>query len=313
MNNRSLIFTFVLFGTVIYLFYTFNSCLLSNINKSFRRRVRAFSFGTLQKENVEPKRDEPQLSSAIERQSVVRVVPLTWNAMYTDLQDGAPKYRFLKHQGLEPSRKFPDALIIGVKKGGTRALLEFIRLHPDVRAAGSEVHFFDKFYAKGFEWYRNRMPPTLEGQVTMEKTPSYFVTREAPQRVYEMSPITKLLVVVRDPVTRAISDYTQAVSKKLDMPQFEELAFFNFTGREGKTVVDTSWGPVKIGIYARHLERWLRYFPLRQLHFVSGEQLVIDPAAEMARVQYYGMGLPPEESLEDRITSKSWKMMISCL
>ncbi|XP_049775084.1 heparan sulfate glucosamine 3-O-sulfotransferase 6 isoform X2 [Schistocerca cancellata] len=211
MNNRSLIFTFVLFGTVIYLFYTFNSCLLSNINKSFRRRVRAFSFGTLQKENVEPKRDEPQLSSAIERQSVVRVVPLTWNAIYTDLQDGAPKYRFLKHQGLEPSRKFPDALIIGVKKGGTRALLEFIRLHPDVRAAGSEVHFFDKFYAKGFEWYRNRMPPTLEGQVTMEKTPSYFVTREAPQRVYEMSPITKLLVVVRDPVTRAISDYTQAV------------------------------------------------------------------------------------------------------
>lgn len=54
------------------------------------------------------------------------------------------------------------------------------------------------------------MPPTLEGQVTMEKTPSYFVTREVPQRVKQMNPKTKLLVVVRDPVTRAISDYTQA-------------------------------------------------------------------------------------------------------
>lgn len=285
MNNRSLIITFVLFGTVIYLYYTFNSCLLSNINKSFRRKVRAFSFGTPRIENIPQKFREPPLSPVSERQTVVRVVPLTWNAISTDIQNGAPKYRFLKHQGLEPSRKFPDALIIGVKKGGTRALLEFIRLHPDVRAAGSEVHFFDKFYAKGFEWYRKRMPPTLEGQVTMEKTPSYFVTREAPQRVYEMSPLTKLLVVVRDPVTRAISDYTQAVSKKPDMPQFEELAFFNYTRRKGKTLVDTSWGPVKIGIYARHLERWLQYFPLRQLLFVSGEQLVIDPAAEMARVQ----------------------------
>lgn len=69
--------------------------------------------------------------------------------------DGAPKYRFLRQQGLRPSRKFPDALIIGVKKGGTRALLEFVRLHPDVRAAGSEVHFFDRFYSKGFQWYRH--------------------------------------------------------------------------------------------------------------------------------------------------------------
>jgi len=58
--------------------------------------------------------------------------------------------------------------------------------------------------------FRHHMPATLEGQVTMEKTPSYFVTREVPQRVHQMNPNTKLLVVVRDPVTRAISDYTQA-------------------------------------------------------------------------------------------------------
>ena len=71
------------------------------------------------------------------------------------------------------------------------------------------------------------MPATLEGQVTMEKTPSYFVTAEAPRRVQHMSPGTKLIVVVRDPVTRAISDYTQVKSKRADMPRFEELAFLN--------------------------------------------------------------------------------------
>lgn len=61
----------------------------------------------------------------------------------------APKYRLFREQGLKPARQFPTALIIGVKKGGTRALLEFIRVHPDVRAAGNEVHFFDRHYSKG--------------------------------------------------------------------------------------------------------------------------------------------------------------------
>lgn len=52
------------------------------------------------------------------------------------------------------SKKFPQAIIIGVKKGGTRALLEFLRIHPDVRAVGAEPHFFDRFYDKGPDWYR---------------------------------------------------------------------------------------------------------------------------------------------------------------
>ncbi|KAJ3601118.1 hypothetical protein NHX12_032091 [Muraenolepis orangiensis] len=52
------------------------------------------------------------------------------------------------------TKKIPQAIIIGVKKGGTRALLEFLRIHPDVRALGAEPHFFDRFYHKGLEWYR---------------------------------------------------------------------------------------------------------------------------------------------------------------
>lgn len=51
-------------------------------------------------------------------------------------------------------KKLPQAVIIGVKKGGTRALLEFLRLHPDIRAVGAEPHFFDRNYDKGLEWYR---------------------------------------------------------------------------------------------------------------------------------------------------------------
>ncbi|XP_072838471.2 heparan sulfate glucosamine 3-O-sulfotransferase 6 [Pogona vitticeps] len=179
------------------------------------------------------------------------------------------------------SKKFPQALIVGVKKGGTRALLEFLRVHPDVRAVGAEPHFFDRGYEKGLLWYRNLMPRTLEGQITMEKTPSYFVTKEAPQRIYNMSRDTKLIVVVRNPVTRAVSDYTQTLSKNPTIPSFQSLAFKNLsTG-----LIDTTWSAVRIGIYAKHLDNWLRYFPLSRFLFVSGERLVSDPAGEMGRVQ----------------------------
>lgn len=179
------------------------------------------------------------------------------------------------------TKRFPQAIIIGVKKGGTRALLEFLRIHPDVRAVGAEPHFFDRFYDKGLEWYRNLMPRTLDGQITMEKTPSYFVTKEAPSRVCTMNCQTKLIVVVRDPVTRAVSDYTQTLSKNPGLPSFQSLALKN----SSTGLIDTTWSAVRIGLYAKHLENWLQHFPLSHFLFVSGERLVSDPAGEMGRVQ----------------------------
>ncbi len=156
------------------------------------------------------------------------------------------------------------------------------------------------------------MPPTTEDQLTIEKTPSYFITKLAPSRVYNMSLLMKneasgrggvrLIVVVRDPVTRAVSDYTQAAAKRPDLEPFDQLAFLDrpssgllaatsrfFQQRDDKLlsqrVVDTSWGAIKIGLYARHLERWLRFFPPDRIHFVHGERLVVDPAGELALVQ----------------------------
>ncbi|XP_063760270.1 heparan sulfate glucosamine 3-O-sulfotransferase 4 [Eleginops maclovinus] len=178
-------------------------------------------------------------------------------------------------------KKLPQAIIIGVKKGGTRALLEALRVHPDVRAVGNEPHFFDRNYEKGLDWYRDLMPSTLEGQITMEKTPSYFVTNHAPKRIHTMARDIKLIIVVRNPVTRAISDYTQTLSKKPEISNFEVLAFKNRT----LGLIDASWSALRIGIYALHLESWMQYFPLSQMHFVSGERLIVDPAGEMGKVQ----------------------------
>nr|XP_005887310.1 PREDICTED: heparan sulfate glucosamine 3-O-sulfotransferase 3B1 [Bos mutus] len=238
-------------------------------------------------------RRHPGQSNSGDRRGAFPASPATQSAAGEEMAEGAasqeeqspetpdspsPISSFFSGSG---SKQLPQAIIIGVKKGGTRALLEFLRVHPDVRAVGAEPHFFDRSYDKGLAWYRDLMPRTLEGQITMEKTPSYFVTREAPARISAMSKDTKLLVVVRDPVTRAVSDYTQTLSKRPDIPSFESLAFRN----RSAGLVDRSWSAIQIGLYAEHLERWLRHFPARQMLFVSGERLVRDPAGELGRVQ----------------------------
>ncbi|AWP17999.1 cox10 im:7145568 im:7157205 wu:fb18a03 [Scophthalmus maximus] len=74
------------------------------------------------------------------------------------------------------SKKLPQAIIIGVKKGGTRALLEFLRVHPDIRAVGAEPHFFDRNYDNGLEWYR---------QSSMAASPTWF---QAPRKKEEKNP-----------------------------------------------------------------------------------------------------------------------------
>jgi len=47
------------------------------------------------------------------------------------------------------------------------------------------------------------------GQLTIEKTPAYFVVGRVPSRVRQMNSSIRLLITVRDPVERVISDYLQ--------------------------------------------------------------------------------------------------------
>lgn len=183
----------------------------------------------------------------------------------------------------ENRKRLPNAIIIGVKKGGTRALLEILKIHPSIRASSSEVHFFDRDenYEQGLEWYRQQMPTSLPGQITIEKSPSYFITPEVPERVYRMSKSVKLIAIVRDPTRRAISDYTQSLGRKPGNPPFEEMAI------KDNGEVDEDWSKIAFGRYAEHLMLWLKYFPLSQIHFVSGEELIKRPAKEIKLVERF--------------------------
>ena len=61
-------------------------------------------------------------------------------------------------------------------------------------------------------------------QVTIEKSPRYFLHPDVPARIKAMDPNIKLLLIVRDPVVRFISDYTQQIATNYTNKTFNELA-----------------------------------------------------------------------------------------
>ncbi|KAK6054479.1 sulfotransferase domain protein [Cooperia oncophora] len=116
----------------------------------------------------------------------------------------------------------------------------------------------------------------------------------------------KIIVVVRDPVMRAISDYTQASSKRKmlgAMPTFEDMAVGNCapwlkTNCSLKVGgVNVGWGAIRIGIYHKHMKRWLDNFPMEQIHIVDGERLVTQPALEVSQTERF-LGLEPVVTAE---------------
>lgn len=204
------------------------------------------------------------------------------------------------HRKLE--RRLPQAIIVGVRKCGTRALLEMLYLHPRIQKAAGEVHFFDRDenYNKGLEWYRSKMPHSYHWQITIEKSPSYFVTPEVPERIRAMNSSIKLLLIVREPVTRAISDYTQlrahaaatagpggpASTASLPSRSFEQLATFP------NGTVNSAYRPLAISMYHTFMHRWLETFPREQLLVVNGDLLIEDPVSQLQRIERF-LGIEP--------------------
>ncbi|KAK9512855.1 hypothetical protein O3M35_001181 [Rhynocoris fuscipes] len=165
-------------------------------------------------------------------------------------------------------------------------------LHPGVQKAAGEVHFFDRDenYNKGLEWYRKKMPHSFKGQITIEKSPSYFVTPEVPERIRAMNASVKLLLIVREPVTRAISDYTQlrshAATAASPAPTVPAKTFEQYAIKADGSV-NSAYRPLALSLYHTFMHRWLEVFPRQQLLIVNGDRLIEDPVSELEKIESF--------------------------
>jgi len=160
----------------------------------------------------------------------------------------------------------PTFLGIGAQRSGTTWLDSQLRTHPQIYLPirRKEVHFFDKYFDRGLAWYQNFFPRKQNAsrfQAIGEITPKYVYSADAPARIHKLLPNCKLIVILRNPVDRAYSQYGLAVKKQGERRTFEEFC-------EQRPEVFAR------GLYSQQIERYFRHFPREQILVLIFERAV---------------------------------------
>jgi hypothetical protein len=197
----------------------------------------------------------------------------------------------------------PNALVIGASKGGTTSVYRWLSRHPQVCASRvKEVRYFNGHHERGPAWYAAQFDPKPGQTVLIEASPSYLWDPDAPGRIRSLLGEPKLIVLLREPVERAWSQYWMKVRRGEETGSFEEVLRREAEGFgvAGQMPSDGSVPRLRYGrhsylgkgLYAPQIERWLSVFPRDCFHFVRSEDLFRGPAETMSGLLRF-LGLPP--------------------
>ena len=223
------------------------------------------------------------------------------------------------------SRILPSFIIIGAPRAGTTSLYAYLIVHPNVLSASrKETAFFNYAYHVNLDWYRLYFPTIMEGAriknkrnihtlITGEATPSYLIDPRVPQRVFKKLPKMKLIILLRNPVDRAISHYHHNVLSGIETLSFEEAInqeSFRINEsfeeiKKDRTIYDDStvsyffrllkfqpknyfkFSYLNSGMYYEHIKNWTKVFPEEQLLIMKSEDFFNNPKSCFKQVQEF--------------------------
>jgi hypothetical protein len=141
---------------------------------------------------------------------------------------------------------------IGAQKCASTWLHDVLAQHPDLcmPAGRKEVDFFSYHYDFGFQWYEQRFA-TEAPQLAGEISPSYLHAPGAAERAARYNPDMRIVLIVREPVSRALSNHRHEV----------RIGHFRGTDLSFEAGLRNNPSYIEQGLYARHLRRWLEFFP----------------------------------------------------
>lgn len=171
------------------------------------------------------------------------------------------------------NRKTPHFLIIGAQKCGTTWLHHLLQTHPQVFLPEHKDHEFFSYTlaptATQINSWLERYAIADDDIMIGDATASYFWTPLAPpyhdvpnqfnlniaatmHRV--LGDQLKIIIMLRDPVKRAISAYLHHISMGSLSPA---TSLFDAPGR---------LGIISIGFFGQHLRHWLQYYPKQSIY-----------------------------------------------
>ncbi|MGB7059600.1 MAG: sulfotransferase domain-containing protein [Geitlerinemataceae cyanobacterium] len=198
---------------------------------------------------------------------------------------------FVNNHWNEANKRQPNFLIIGVGKGGTTSLYNYMIQHPKILPAirkeiGISGH---KPYQKSLELYLSHFPPipSQEDFLTGEAGTGYFITPVA-QKVKSLFPNVKIIVIFRNPVERFISEYNHHVKHGQEKRSIEEIisSQIEILSEDIQQVIlenkIKNWeilspGYLVTGLYIYFLKRWMSVFPREQFLILQSENFFVNP------------------------------------
>jgi len=192
-----------------------------------------------------------------------------------------------------------DFIVIGVQKGGTTALFDYLSDEPGVSLSRvKETHFFDDetvdWSAPDYGRYHAHFD-VERGGLRGEATPIYIYWPNSLERIRAYNPDVRLILILRNPIERAWSHW------RMEYARGAETRPFSWCIREGRVrLLDSEpWGYhrefsyVERGFYGEQVERLLGLFSRDQVLLLTSDALRDSPNAALARVNaFLGLSAP---------------------
>jgi hypothetical protein len=185
----------------------------------------------------------------------------------------------------------PDFFLVGTFKGGTTALYEGLRRHPQIYMPFHKepLYFGDDLtrrYGRMSEAdYLRLFKDAKPGQRVGEASSWYLYSTSAAREIKAFSPDAQILVILRNPVDVMYAQHNQLIYNVIeDLPSFEDALAAEPDRRAGRRLPP---GPINLeNLYYRHsvhfaeqLERYFEVFGRDKVHVMLYDDLRRDPEA----------------------------------
>ena len=175
--------------------------------------------------------------------------------------------------------RLPDFLGLGTQKGGTSTLQALLKTHPGVFLPPcKEVHYFSLHAEKPRQWYANHYAAAGQRQRCGDITPYYLFHPDAPQRIRSLLPRVRMVVLLRDPVERCLSQVFHAQRLGFEPLEPEEAIDAEIERLSNGSAFSLQKHSYQArSRYLEQLDRYERLFPSHQLLVLRSEDLFEQP------------------------------------
>jgi hypothetical protein len=167
-----------------------------------------------------------------------------------------------------------DFIGVGAPKCATSWIFRCLQEHPDICVPkGKETHFFKQYDnpENHIHEYREYFAHCNRGQIAGEYSVTYFSDPDAPEQIHSIYPNAKIIISIRGYVDRALSHLRHAQSRN-KVPNDSSI----------EKAVNQDPSIVEDGLYAKHIQRYMKLFSKQNVHLILFKDIVNNPHKTIA-------------------------------